>query len=120
MMQTSAAVRQAGNVAIVDLSGDLTVASGIGLLRSTMQQIVAAGHRYVLLNLRNLHYVDSAGMGELVGACTTVRNLGGDMKLVYPQARVIHLLHMTKLFTMFAVFDDETTALQSFTNGATA
>ncbi|PWU09983.1 MAG: anti-sigma factor antagonist [Terriglobia bacterium] len=113
-MQSHAATRQAGNVAIVDLSGGITIAGGIGLLRNTIQQLVAAGHKNVLLNLQGLLYIDSAGMGELVGACTTVRNLGGDVKLVNPQARVTHLLQMTKLASMFKVFTDEKTALASF------
>ena len=113
-MQSHAATRQAGHVAIVDLRGGITIAGGIGLLRNTIQQVVAAGHRNILLNLQELLYIDSAGMGELVGACTTVRNLGGDMKLVNPQARVTHLLHMTKLSAMFKVFGDEEAALASF------
>ena len=117
-MHSHAATRQAGDVAIIDLSGGITIAGGIGLLRNTIQQLVAGGHRNVLVNLKELIYVDSAGMGELVGACTTVRNLGGDMKLVNPQARVTHLLHMTKLSTLFAVFADEQTALQSFPDSA--
>jgi anti-sigma B factor antagonist len=113
-MHSHAATRQAGNVTIIDLSGGITIAGGIGLLRNAIQQLVVGGHRNVLVNLTELLYVDSAGMGELVSACTTVRNLGGDMKLVNPQPRVTHLLQMTKLSTLFAVFADEQTALESF------
>jgi anti-sigma B factor antagonist len=75
---------------------------------------VAAGHKNVLLNLRDLTYLDSAGMGELVEACSTLRNQGGDLKLVNPQERIMKLLRMTKLFMIFAIFADEPAALQSF------
>jgi anti-sigma B factor antagonist len=114
MTQGHATARQAGNVGIVDLSGSITVAGGTGLLRCTIKELVAAGHKNVLLNLRDLTYLDSAGMGELVEACTTLRNQGGDMKLVHPQERIMNLLRMTKLSTIFAIFADEPAALQSF------
>jgi anti-sigma B factor antagonist len=114
MTQGRATARQAGNVAIVDLSGRITVAGGTGSLRCTIKELVAAGHKNVLLNLRDLTYLDSAGLGELVEACTTLRNQGGDMKLVNPQERIMNLLRMTKLSTMFSIFADEQAALQSF------
>jgi len=113
-MQSQAITRQAGSVAVVDLSGSIVNPGGTGLLRKTIQELVASGQRNVLLNLANVTYMDSAGMGELVGACTTVRRLGGDLKLVNPQARIANLLQMTKLSTIFAIFGDEQTALGSF------
>ena len=113
-MLSQAVTRQAGNVAIVDLSGSITTTDGVGLLRKTIQELAASGRNNVLLNLEKLTYMDSAGMGELVGACTTVRNLGGDLKLVNPQARIANLLQATKLATLFAIFTDEQTALRSF------
>ena len=113
-MQSHAAIRQSGAVAIVDLVGGITIAGGSGLLRQAIKDLVTAGHKNVLVNLRELTYLDSAGMGELVGACTTVRNLGGDLKLASPQERISNLLQMTKLSTLFAVFADEQTALKSF------
>ena len=114
MMECQVATREAGQVAIIDLKGGLTIASGIGLLRQQVKSLVAAGHKNVLVNLKELIYLDSAGMGELVSACTTLRNLGGDLRLVSPQERVRNLLHMTKLVSIFAVFGDEQAALQSF------
>ena len=114
MTQGHATTRQAGNVAVVDLSGSITVAGGTRLLRCTIKDLVAAGHKNVLLNLRDLTYLDSAGMGELVEACTTLRNQGGDLKLVNPQERITKLLRITKLFMIFAIFADEPAALQSF------
>jgi anti-sigma B factor antagonist len=113
-MQFQASIRPVGNVAILDLSGGITVSGGAGLLRSKIQELLAAGHKNVLLNLRDLTYMDSAGIGELVSVCTTLRNLGGDLKLVNPQARIVNLLKMTKLTGVFATFADEPAALRSF------
>ena len=113
-MQMHAATRHSGNVAIVDLSGGITIAGGTGLLRNKIKELMTAGHKNVLLNLREITYLDSAGMGELVGACTTLRNLGGDLRLVHPQERVSNLLRMTKLSMIFRIFEDEPAAVQSF------
>jgi anti-sigma B factor antagonist len=113
-MECQVATREAGQVAIIDLKGGMTVASGIGLLRQQVRSLVAAGHKNVLVNLKELIYLDSAGMGELVSACTTLRNLGGDLRLVSPQERVRNLLQMTKLVSIFSVFGDEQAALRSF------
>ena len=109
-MQSRATTRQDGNVAIVDLSGSIDS----GLLRKTIQELVAAGQNKVLLNIEHVTYVDSAGMGEMVSACSTVRKLGGDLKLANPQARIAHLLQMTKLSTVLAIFANEQEALKSF------
>jgi anti-sigma B factor antagonist len=114
MMQGNAETRQVGKVAIIDLSGGITIGGGTGSLRSRIKELIAAGHTSVLLNLRELRYFDSSGMGELVAACTTLRNLGGDLKLVNPQERVANLLQVTKLSTIFEIFADEHAALRSF------
>lgn len=113
-MQIHAATRHSGNVAIIDLKGGVTISGGTGLLRNKIKELMTAGHKNVLLNLRELTYLDSAGMGELVGACTTLRNLGGDLRLVNPQERVSHLLRMTKLTMIFRIFEDEPAAVESF------
>ena len=113
-MQCRATTRQVGNVAIVDLIGGITIAGGSGLLRQTIKDLLAAGHKNVVVNLRELTYLDSAGMGELVGACSSVRNLGGDLRLAHPQERIRNLLHMTKLVAVFGIFGDEESALRSF------
>jgi len=114
MMQCQAVVRKSGDIAIIDLKGGMTIASGAGKLRNHIQELVAAGHKQVLVNLKELSYLDSAGMGELVAACTTMRNLGGDLRLVSPQDRVRNLLQMTKLASIFAVYSDEQAALAGF------
>jgi anti-sigma B factor antagonist len=113
-MPSQAATRIAGNVAIVDLSGTITIGATASILRNKIRELAAAGHKNVLLNLRDVTYMDSAGMGDMVGACTTLRNLGGDLKLLSPQERVVNLLRMTKLSTIFEIFADEPAAFQSF------
>ena len=113
-MQCQAVTRKSGNVAVIDLKGGMTIAGGTGKLRSQINDAVAAGYKHVLINLKELNYLDSAGMGELVSACTTMRNLGGDLRLVSPQDRVRNLLQMTKLASIFAIYGDEQAALASF------
>jgi anti-sigma B factor antagonist len=110
IMQSQATTRQAGNIAIVDFSGSIDAA----LLHKTIQELVATGQHKVLLNIEHVTYVDSAGMGELVGSCSTLRQLGGDLKLASPQARITNLLQMTKLSTVLAIFSNEQEALKSF------
>ncbi|MGD1095910.1 MAG: STAS domain-containing protein [Bryobacteraceae bacterium] len=106
--------RQVGNITSVDLSGRITAGEGAGALRDTIHKLAAAGHVHFLLNLADLTYMDSALMGEMVAACTTVRKLGGDIKLVNPQPRITQLLEMTKLTAVFAIFANEDTASHSF------
>ena len=113
-MQIHATTRHSGNIAIIDLVGGVTVSGGTSLLRNTIHELVTAGHKNILLNLRELTYLDSAGMGELVGACTTLRNMGGDLRLLNPQQRVAGLLRMTKLSSIFRIFEEEPDAVQSF------
>jgi len=107
-------IRHSGDVVIVDISGRVTVGDGAGVLRDVVKEVAAAGHKNVILNMKDLTYIDSAGLGEMVGACTSVRNLGGDMRLASPQPRIVHLLEISKLSTIFAVFPDESAALRSF------
>ena len=113
-MQCDAIARKSGDKIIIDLKGAMTIAGGTGKLRSQIHDLVAAGHKHVLVNLKELAYLDSAGMGELVAACTTMRKLGGDLRLVSPQERVRNLLQMTRLASIFAVYADEQAALASF------
>ncbi len=119
-MTPKAAVRKAGDVAIVDLSGRITLGDGSGLVRSTIKELIAAGSRNILLNLQDVTYIDSAGLGELVGSYATVASHGGAIKLLNVQGKVKDLLQMTKLYTVFAAFDDEAAALRSFATTASA
>jgi len=108
------AIRQTGSVVIVDLAGRVTVGESAALVRKTIQDLVAGKHKHVILNLKDLTYVDSAGLGEMVKALTSVRDLGGDLKLVNPQPRITHLLEITKLTMLFAILPDENAAVLSF------
>ena len=112
-------VRWAGNVAIVDLSGKITLGEGSGTLRNTIKDLVNKGEKNILLNLKDVTYIDSAGLGEMVGAYATVTNAQGSVKLLHPQNKVHDLLQVTKLFTVFIAFDDEQEALRSFAAAAT-
>ncbi|HUI56766.1 MAG TPA: STAS domain-containing protein [Bryobacteraceae bacterium] len=119
-MSTKASLRFAGRIAIVDLEGRLTLGEGSGLVRSRIKELVNAGHKHILLNLRDVNYIDSAGLGELVGSYATVSNIGGEIKLLNTQSKVHDLLQVTKLYTVFPSFSDETEAVQSFGAAATA
>jgi anti-sigma B factor antagonist len=117
-MSLKAEVRQAGDVSVVDLAGRITLGEGSGLVRSTIKDLVASGRKNILLNLKNVTYLDSAGLGEVVGAYATVTNVGGNIKLLHPQAKVHDLLQVTKLYTVFVAFDDEVEALRSYASAA--
>jgi len=117
-MSSNANVRHSGNVAIVDLSGKITLGDGSGMVRSVIKELVSGGHKDILVNLAGVTYLDSAGLGELVGSYATVSNLGGRIKLLHPQGKVKDLLAVTKLYTVFVSFDDEPEALRSFASDA--
>ena len=111
-------VRHSGNVAIVDLTGKITLGDGSGMVRSTIKDLVNGGQKNILLNLKEVSYLDSAGLGELVGSYASVTHGGGSIKLLHPQAKVHDLLQVTKLYTVFVAFDDENEALRSFAGAA--
>ncbi len=113
MMKTS--TRKVENVTIVDLSGRITLGEGSVVLRDTIRDLISKGDKKILLNLGEVTYIDSSGIGELVSAFTTVRNQGGELKLLNLTKKVHDLLQITKLYTVFDVKDDETAAIQSFT-----
>jgi anti-sigma B factor antagonist len=113
MMKTS--TRKVDNVTIVDLSGRITLGEGSVVLRDTIRDLIAKGDKKILLNLGEVTYIDSSGIGELVSAFTTVRNQGGELKLLNLTKKVHDLLQITKLYTVFDVKDDEAAAIGSFT-----
>jgi anti-sigma B factor antagonist len=117
-MALTAKARQAGNVAIVDLSGKITLGENTGILRDELRSLLAQGKKNIVLNMKDVSYVDSAGLGELVGAYTTATNQGGAVKLLHLQGKMKDLMQITKLHTIFPAYDDEKEALASF--GATA
>lgn len=113
-MSMKANTRQVDGVMIVDLSGRITLGEGSVILRDTVRDLVGKGNKKILLNLGEVNYIDSSGIGELVSAFTTVRNQGGELKLLKLTKKVHDLLQITKLYTVFDVKDDETTAIKSF------
>jgi anti-sigma B factor antagonist len=119
-MALTAKVRQVGSVAIVDLHGKVTLGENTGILRDELRSLLAQGKKHIVLNMKEVGYVDSAGLGELVGAYTTAANQGGAVKLLHLQSKMKDLLQITKLETIFPTFEDEQAAVQSFGAGASA
>jgi len=120
-------VRQSSDVTILDLNGRLSlgeaVAFGPGsgvVLSETIRELTRKGQKKILLNLAEVTYVDSSGVGQLVGALTTARNQGGDVKLLKPSVQILDLLKTTKLDSVFDIQEDEAAAIQSFSKGAGA
>jgi anti-sigma B factor antagonist len=106
--------RQVSGITVVDLSGRITLGEGSTVLRETVKDLLSKGQRKILLNLGDVTYIDSSGIGELVSAFTSVRNQGGELKLLNLTKKVHDLLQITKLYTVFDIKDDEATAIQSF------
>jgi anti-sigma B factor antagonist len=113
-MALHATHRDAGRVTVVDLSGRITLGEGSALLRKTIRALLDEERHLLLLNLGDVDYIDSSGIGELVSAFTAVKSRNGDMKLLNLTKKVRDLLQITKLFTVFEVFTDENTALHSY------
>lgn len=113
-MSLHATHRDAGQVTVVELSGRIILGDGSALLRKTIRALLADQRNKILLNLADVDYIDSSGIGELVSAFTAVKNQSGDMKLLHLTKKVRDLLQITKLYTVFDVFTDESTALRSF------
>ena len=113
-MSSSVHTRQSGNVAIIDLAGRITIDGSTGVIRDAIQHALDGGRKNVLLNLKDVTYIDSAGLGELSSAYITVSRLGGRLKLLSPQAKVHGMLQVTRLYTILVSFTDEQAALESF------
>jgi len=114
----NASTRQVDGVTVVDLSGHITLDEGSTQLRDTIKQLASQGQKHVLLNLREVQYIDSSGVGELVSAFTTMRDQGGELKLLNLTRKVRDLLQITKLHTVFDIKDDEASAIQAFSRSA--
>ena len=107
--------RRVDGVTIMDLSGRITLGEGSVMLRDQIRELLGKGEKKILLNLGDVTYIDSSGIGELVSAFTTVRNQGGELKLLNLTKKVHDLLQITKLYTVFDVKDDEASAIRAFT-----
>ena len=106
--------RQAGSVMILDLAGKLTIGEGDELLKDKINSVLHQGHRNLLLNLAEVPYVDSAGLGQMVSTLHTVYRQGGQLKLLNLTQRIEDLLSITKLLTVFDAYDNEQEAIDSF------
>ena len=107
--------RKSGNVVVVEVSGKITLGEGgYTVLKDKMRSLVQQGHKKLLLNLGDVSYVDSAGLGEIVQAYATVNKNGGTLKLLNVTKRIKDLLSITKLLTVFDTFDNEAEAVRSF------
>jgi len=106
--------RQVDGVAIVDMSGRITLGEGSVILRDTIRDLIGKGQKKILLNLGDVTYIDSSGIGELVSAFTAVRREGGELKLLKLTKKVHDLLQITKLYTVFDIKDDEAVAIKAF------
>jgi anti-sigma B factor antagonist len=120
-MALTTKVRRVGNVAVMDLSGKITLGESTGILRDELRSLLSQGTKNIVLNMAGVTYVDSAGLGELVGAYTTATNQGGSVKLLNMQGKMRDLMQITKLHTIFPSFENEQAAVASFgTAGAAA
>ena len=106
--------RKVGDVTVIDAVGRITLGEASSTFRDTIRDLAQGGHKKVLLNLSEISYIDSSGIGELVSGFTTVTNHGGNLKLLGLSKRVKDLLQITKLYTVFEVYDDEAEAVRSF------
>ncbi len=113
-MTMKASSRQVNGVTVVDMMGRITLGEGSVVLRDTIRDLLGKGDKKILLNLGNVTYIDSSGIGELVSAFTSVRNQGGELKLLNLTKKVHDLLQITKLYTVFDIRDDETAAVGAF------
>ena len=106
--------RQVDGITIMDCSGRITLGEGSVQLRDAVRDLLSKGSKQILLNLGDVTYIDSSGIGELVSAFTSVRNQGGELKLLHLTKKVHDLLQITKLYTVFDVKDDEAGAIAAF------
>ena len=113
-MSVKLSSRQVGDVTVVDAAGRITLGEGASTFRDTIRDLAAKGSKKLLVNLSEVSYIDSSGIGEMVSSYTTITNLGGQLKLLGLSKKVKDLLQITKLYTVFEVFDDEASAVRSF------
>lgn len=114
MAKFQATSRSSYGVIVIDLSGRLTLGEDSALLRSTLRTELGHGHRKIVLNFADVDYIDSSGIGELVTSFTTVRNSGGELKLLHLTKRVDDIMQITRLYTVFDIHSDERIAAESF------
>jgi len=114
MAELNISERQAGDVTVLDLGGKITIGEGSVSLRTAIRRLIEEGKKKILLNLSAVSYVDSSGIGELVSSFTTINREGGQLKLLKLSKKIQDLMTITKLHTVFDVYDEETEGLNSF------
>ncbi len=119
-MSMKATTRQVDSITVIDVSGRITLGEGCTQLRQLIRDLLGKGSKNILVNLADVTYIDSSGIGELVSAFTAVSNQGGQLKLLNLTKKVHDLLQITKLYTVFDVHDDEAKAISSFDKAAGA
>jgi anti-sigma B factor antagonist len=112
--------RSVGDITIIDMSGKMTLGEGDELLRDKVNSLIQQGQKRIVLNLAQVPYIDSAGLGEIVRTYTTVSRNGGSLKLLNLTKRIQDLLSITKLLTVFETFESEADAVRSFSTPAGA
>jgi len=113
-MSVKLSTRQSGDVTVVDVSGRVTLGEGSSAIRETLRDLTTNGHKKILLNMSEVSYIDSTGIGELVAGFTSAANGGGTVKLLGLTRHVKDVLQISKLYTVFEAFDDEAEAVRSF------
>lgn len=113
-MSVKLTTRQVGDVTVIDAVGRITLGEGASAFRDLIRDLAAKGEKKIILNLSEVSYIDSSGIGELVSGFTTVTNHGGQLKLVGLSKRVKDLLQVTKLYTVFEAFEEEADAVRTF------
>lgn len=106
--------RTVGDVKVLDCSGRITLGEGTMIVRNTVRDLLGGENKKIILNLAEVNYIDSSGIGELVSTYTTVTNSGGQLKLLNLTKKIQELMAITKLLTVFQVYTDEQSALSSF------
>lgn len=112
--------RQVGSVTIMDIAGRIVLGDESAAMRRVICELLSKGHKHILLNLEGVTYIDSMGLGSLVGAFTTTRKQGGELKLLNISEKVTDLMQITKLYTVFDIHTNEQIAVNSFNQSAAA
>jgi anti-sigma B factor antagonist len=119
-MTMTTSTREVGNVTIVDIQGRIVLGEESASVRDFVAGLLKDGHKQILLNLAGVDYIDSIGLGSLVGAFITVRKQGGEMKLLNVDDKVINVMQITKLYTVFDIVNDEAAGIKSFSHSTAA
>jgi len=113
-MSVKEKIRQVNDVLVIELSGRITVGDGSVMLRDRIRKELAGGRKRILINLGDVSYIDSSGLGELISAFTSAKKGGGELKLLNLTKKIRDLMEIVKLYTVFDIYDDEASALASF------